>query len=160
MAKMKLVPSYRFDKYGYYIGPTVSMQDLTTGQIYLPHDCVAFAPPDTHGSWRIRQDRSAWDAVPEVDALEVSELVVGLEDTTKRGAKIKARMAQETKLNPELIRIIDRGNYLCYLQSTTEAQASASAGASTKSKKRRAPVATFPVQEIERRRAYAAALGL
>ena len=98
--------------------------------------------------------------MPEVGALEVSELVVGLEDTTKRGAKIKARMAQETKLNPELIRIIDRSNYLCYLQSTTEAQASASAGASTKSKKRRAPVATFPVQEIERRRAYAAALGL
>lgn len=142
MAKMKLVPSYRFDKYGYYIGATVSMQDLTTGRMYLPGDCVAFAPPEGSGCWRIAQDKSAWEAVPAVEALGASELVVGFEDTTERGAQIKARMLEEER-GGKMVRCIDRDNRACYLTPLRGRANSAN-----------------PLGELERRRAYALALGL
>lgn len=140
MAKMKLVPSYRFDKYGYFIGATVSMQDLTTGRMYLPGDCVAFPPPEQDGCWRIAQDKSAWEAVAPVSALDAADLVVGLEDTTERGAQIKARMVQEER-SGSMVRHIDRDNRACYLEPLDG---------------RAAP----PLEELERRRAYAVALGL
>lgn len=142
MAKMKLVPSYRFDKYGYFIGATVSMQDLTTGRMYLPGDCVAFAPPEGSGCWRITQDKSAWECVPAVSELDARELVVGLEDVTERGAQIKARMLEEERKG-KMVRCIDRDNRACYLTPL-------------KGKARGAS----PLGELERRRAYALALGL
>lgn len=142
MAKMKLVPSYRFDKYGYFIGATVSMQDLTTGRMYLPGDCVAFAPPEGSGCWRIAQDKSAWEYVPAVADLDACELVVGLEDVTERGAQIKARMLEEER-GGKMVRCIDRDNRACYL-------------APLKGKAKGAA----PLGELEQRRAYALALGL
>ena len=141
MAKMKLVPSYRFDKYGYFIGATVSMQDLTTGRMYLPGDCVAFAPPEGSGCWRITQDKSAWECVPAVADLDARELVVGLEDVTERGAQIKARMLEEER-GGKLVRYIDRDNRACYLTPL------------------RGKAGAAPLGELEQRRAYALALGL
>ena len=141
MAKMKLVPSYRFDKYGYFIGATVSMQDLTTGRMYLPGDCVAFAPPEGSGCWRITQDKSAWECVPAVADLDARELVVGLEDVTERGAQIKARMLEEER-GGKMVRYIDRDNRACYLTPL------------------RGKAGAAPLSELEQRRAYALALGL
>lgn len=97
---MKLIPTYRFDKHGYYMGETRSMQDSETGLITMPRDCVSFPPGDERLHWRISKDKTCWQRVKGVEELEIDELVAYCSDETERNAMVRSRILNEAAKNP------------------------------------------------------------
>ena len=98
---MKLIPTYRFDKYGYYCGQTRSMQDSVTGLITLPDDCVSFPPGDDELHWRISIDKTCWQRVQGVEEMALDELIAFCKDNTDRNAMIKSRILTEAARNSD-----------------------------------------------------------
>lgn len=110
---MKLIPTYRFDKYGYYCGQTRSMQDSVTGLITLPDDCVAFPPGDDELHWRISIDKTCWQRVQGVEEMALDELIAFCKDNTDRNAMIKSRILTEAARNSDY-QVLKDNEYDCW----------------------------------------------
>lgn len=110
---MKLIPTYRFDKYGYYCGQTRSMQDSVTGLITLPNDCVAFPPGDDELHWRISIDKTCWQRVKGVEEMALDELIAFCKDNTDRNAMIKSRILTEAARNSDY-QVLKDNEYECW----------------------------------------------
>lgn len=108
---MKLIPTYRFDKHGYYMGETRSMQDSATGLITMPRDCVSFPPGDEQLHWRISKDKTCWQRVKGVEELALDELVAYVKDETERNAMVRSRILNEASKDPryQVLRDNERG---------------------------------------------------
>lgn len=110
---MKLIPTYRFDKYGYYCGQTRSMQDSVTGLITLPDDCVDFPPGDDELHWRISIDKTCWQRVQGVEEMALDELIAFCKDNTDRNAMIKSRILTEAARNSDY-QVLKDNEYECW----------------------------------------------
>ncbi len=116
MAQMKLIPSYRFDKYGYYIGETRSMMDTVTGKVFMPSDCVLFAPEGINEDYRISADKSKWEQVTSVQELDPIDLIACADDTDDRSQLIRARINSEVACDSRYIVLTDSDNRCLYVK--------------------------------------------
>ena len=98
---MKLIPSYRFDKYGYYIGETRSMMDPVTGHVFMPSDCVLFPPNGKHKDYRI----------------------ACADDTDDRSALIRARINSEVACDNRYLVLHDDENNCLYVKEAPDTEA-------------------------------------
>lgn len=116
MAQMKLVPSYRFDKYGYYIGETRSMMDTVTGKVFMPSDCVLFAPEGINEDYRISADKSKWEQVTSVEDMDPIDLIACADDTDDRTQLIRARINSEVACDSRYVVFNDTENHCLYVK--------------------------------------------
>ncbi len=116
MAQMKLIPSYRFDKYGYYIGETRSMMDTVTGKVFMPSDCVLFAPEGINEDYRISADKSKWEKVTSVEDLDPIDLIACADDTDDRTQLIRARINSEVACDSRYLVLTDTDNNCLYVK--------------------------------------------
>lgn len=123
MAQMKLIPSFRFDKYGYYIGETRSMMDPVTGRVFMPSDCVLFPPNGKHKDYRISADKKKWEPVTSVDDLSPVELIACADDTDDRSALIRARINSEVACDNRYLVLHDDENNCLYVKEAPDTAA-------------------------------------